>query len=163
MYKHIAKISLVASMVVGAGAAVAGQEEEPIYDENTRDCIDLRRVRRTEVIDDRNVLFYMAGSTVYHNILPRQCGGLARQDRFSYKTSIGRLCRIDYISVLYDDPVTGLREGNRCSLGVFHKITKEDAAAFKDDSGRGPAANPLPMPEPEEVDDQPEEDDPGSR
>ena len=92
----------------------------------------------------------MRGRTIYHNMLPRQCGALAREDRFSYQTSIGRLCRLDSIRVLYDDPF-GLRAGNRCSLGLFHKIDREDAEALKEGVGMSPEANPLPMPEPERV------------
>ncbi|MDP6992971.1 MAG: hypothetical protein QGF87_01335 [Woeseiaceae bacterium] len=126
------------------------EEEEPVFDENTVDCIQVRNIRRTDVLDDRNILFHMRGRTIYHNMLPRQCGGLAREDRFSYQTSIGRLCRLDSIRVLYDDPF-GLRAGNRCSLGLFRKIDREDAEALKEGVGMRPEANPLPMPEPERV------------
>jgi hypothetical protein len=156
MYKWI-KDLLVVALVTGMAVPVAAQEEEPAYDDNARDCINLRQIRRTEVVDDRNILFHMTGSVVYHNILPRQCGGLAREDRFSYQTSIGRLCRLDHIRVLYNDPF-GLREGNRCSLGMFHKITKEDAKAFTEEADRrGPEANPLPLPEPGEIGEQQDE------
>jgi hypothetical protein len=158
MYKHTSKLlisGILIAWTVAAGAQESepAQEDTPSIDENTERCIDLRRVRRTEVVDDRNILFYMNGDTVYHNILPRRCNGLAREDRFSYKTSIGRLCDLDTIAVLYND-MNGLREGNRCGLGLFHKITKEDAEAYKEAEKQGPAANPLPMPEPEEVDDE---------
>ena len=157
MHKHIRQfvaataLLLLAWPVLAQDPADEAPAEELVYDENTEDCISLRNVRRTEVVDDRNVLFYMRGSTVYHNILPRKCGGLAREDRFSYQTSVGRLCRLDHIRVLYNDAF-GLREGNRCSLGVFHKIDSEDAKAFKESVRNDvPAANPLPLPAPEEV------------
>ena len=149
MHKHV-KIILAAFLVAPWAVPATAQEEEPSYDENSRDCINLRLIRRTKVVDDRNILFYMNGDVVYHNILPRQCGGLARQDRFSYSTSIGRLCRLDTIRVLYDDPY-GLREGTACGLGLFHKITREDAAAFREESNKMPEARPLPLPEPEEI------------
>jgi hypothetical protein len=137
--------------VAGQEPEDSAQDEEPVYDENTAECITLRNVRRTEVLDDRNILFHMRGKTVYHNILPRSCGGLAREDRFSYQTSIGRLCRLDHIRVLYNDPF-GLREGNRCALGIFHKMDDEDAKALRDGmEDDAPVANPLPMPKPEEV------------
>ncbi len=152
MYKQIRKYSAI-GVALCIAIPVFAQDEDPVeddYDGEARTCIDLRSVRRTEVIDDRNVLFYMRGSTVYHNILPHQCGGLAREDRFSYTTSIGRLCSLDMIRVLYSDPF-GLREGNACQLGKFHKITREDAKAMKENPINEPAANPLPMPEPQEV------------
>ncbi len=149
MHKHIRKILLTGALFCCAPPLVA-QDEEPVFDADSRECIDLRQIRRTKVVDDRNILFYMRGNTVYHNILPRQCGGLSREERFSYETSIGRLCRLDMIRVLYDDPF-GLREGNTCGLGLFHKMTVEDADAFRKEAHQKPVANPLPMPEPEEV------------
>jgi hypothetical protein len=162
MYKHMKKI-LIAGLCTIAALPLAAQEEEPVSDPMARECVDLRQVRRTEVVDDRNILFYMRGNLVYHNILPRQCGGLAREDRFSYRVAASRLCRMDDIRVLYNDP-NGLREGNHCGLGLFHEITKEDAKAFKEDLQRRPEAAPLPMPEPQEVDDQDDESaDPESR
>ncbi len=158
-------LALALALSAPAGAqqpdAGASTEEEPVYDENTVECVPLRSIRRTEVLDDRNVLFYMRGTTVYHNILSRACGGLAREDRFSYETSMGRLCRMDYISVLYNDGF-GVRAGNRCSLGAFHKIDREDAEALREGLEGRPAANPLPLPTPQEVgeDEDAEEEEP---
>ena len=156
MYKHMNKL-LIAGLLIVWNMPAVSQEEEPVFTEESTNCIDLRRVRRTEVVDDKNILFHMNGNVVYHNILPRQCSGLAREDRFSYEVSIGRLCRLDSIAVLYDSGTGGLREGNRCGLGMFHKTTKEDAEAFKESLKRGPEAKPLPMPEPGEVDDENDE------
>ena len=133
-----------------ATAQNSDEDEELVFDKDTVDCIQVRNIRRTDVLDDRNILFHMRGRTIYHNMLPRQCGGLAREERFSYQTSIGRLCRLDSIRVLYDDPF-GLREGNRCALGLFHKIDREDAEAIKEGVDMRPEANPLPMPAPEKV------------
>ncbi|MGI9260894.1 MAG: hypothetical protein ACR2QR_02605 [Woeseiaceae bacterium] len=164
MHKQISKLAPL-GLTLGLFLSTSGiaqdeqesaADEEIVYDEFTVQCISLRQIRRTEVVDDRNILFYMSGQTVYHNRLPRLCGGLAREDRFSYQTNIGRLCRIDHIRVLYDDPF-GLREGNRCALGVFHKMDREGAKAIKEGAAQQPAANPLPMPKPEEVGDANEE------
>lgn len=152
MYKRISKFLWVVAIVstpVSTPTAVA-QDDEAGPGEGMRDCIRLRSVRRTEVIDDLNILFHISRSTVYHNILPRRCRGLAREDRFSYQSSIGQLCRQDMIRVLYNDPF-GLSEGNSCQLGAFHKITKEDGKALKEAVNNPPRSNPLPMPAPEEV------------
>ena len=156
MYKHMNKFLIAALVLTWAVPAVA-QEEEPVYTDESSQCIDVRRIRSTDIIDDKNILFHMTGNVVYHNILPRQCSGLAREDRFSYKVSINRLCRLDSIAVLYSSGPSGMREGNRCGLGLFHKITKEDAKAFKEHLKRGPEAAPLPMPEPGDVDDKNDE------
>jgi len=85
-------------------------------------------------VDDLNIIFYMIGSDTYHNILPRQCHGLKREGRFSYKTSTGSLCKQDTIRLL-----------------LFHPISKEDAAALIDGPIEPPQAKPVPLPEPEEI------------
>ena len=156
MYKHMNKL-LIAGLLIAWSMPAAAQEEEPVFTEESTECISLNRVRSTEIVDDKNILFHMSGNVVYHNILPRQCNGLAREDRFSYKVSINRLCRLDTIAVLYSSGTGGLREGNRCGLGLVHKITKEDAEAYKEQLERGPEAEPLQLPEPEEVDDKTDE------
>ena len=164
MHKRILKTLWVIAIVSTPMSAPPAVAQDDISDpgDGMRDCIRLRTVRRTEVIDDLNILFHMRGSTVYHNILPRLCKGLAREDRFSYKSSVGQLCRQDMIRVLYNDPF-GLREGNSCKLGAFHEITKEDALALKEAANQPPRSNPLPMPTPEEIstDDDETSEDPG--
>jgi len=149
MYKQI-RILLILVLAAGTTATVTAQEEEIIVDNKSVQCVSLRHVKRTEVIDDRNILFHMRGARVYHNILPRRCSGLKREDRFSYSSSVGRLCSTDSIRVLYHSG-RGLQEGNSCRLGLFHEITREDAKVFREEAARPPMANPLPMPEPEEV------------
>ncbi len=148
MNKQILTAATLSLLALPLTPAIA-QDEEPEFD-GGRNCIQLRMVRRTEVVDDRNILFYMPGSRVYHNILPRQCGGLKRQDRFSYVTHSGSLCNTDTIRVLYDDGL-GLREGNHCQLGLFHETTEEDARAIIEHTQEGPEAQPVPLPEPQEV------------
>ena len=144
-------VTMAAAM--GVTIPAVAQDEDPVIDEaddSTRKCISLRTVRSTDIVDDRNILFHMRGDIVYHNILPRKCNGLAREDRFSYRTTVGRLCSNDLINVLYDDTF-GMREGNACQLGVFYEMTREDAKAFKDAPEPEPQAEPLPMPAPQEV------------
>ncbi|MGI9204270.1 MAG: hypothetical protein ACR2Q3_09680 [Woeseiaceae bacterium] len=145
----ISFLSLVASMAMPALSALA-QDEEPERDDSTTSCISVRGIRSTDIIDDRNILFYMRGDVVYHNILSRRCPGLAREDRFSYRSTSSRLCDIDSINVLYRD-ARGMRPGAACGLGKFFKITREDAKALKEGPTEDPAPKPLPMPEPEEV------------
>jgi hypothetical protein len=152
MYKQIRKLSGTAVALCIVIPAMA-QEDEPIIDDvddDTRSCINMRTIRRTEVIDDRNILFHMRGQSVYHNILPRQCNGLARENRFSYSTTISSLCSLDSIRILYNGAF-GLQEGPGCQLGKFHKISREDAKALAETPVNEPTANPLPMPDPQEV------------
>ena len=36
-------------------------------------CISLTQLDRTDIIDDRNILFYMRGNEIYLNQLPHRC------------------------------------------------------------------------------------------
>ena len=163
MHKLIRNI-LLTSVALCVAIPALGQDDVPAaesteesdgekIDDLMRSCITLRSLRRTEIIDDRNILFRMRGRKIYHNILPSQCGGLEREDRFSYNSNLGRLCGGDMIRVLYSDSFStiGVREGVGCRLGAFHLITAEDAEALKEAPLRQPTNIPLPMPSPQEV------------
>ncbi len=162
----LTKIFCVASVASCMAIPALGQDEESTdvpegekVGDLMRSCITLRSLRRTQIIDDRNVLFRMRGRTVYHNILPQQCGGLAREDRFSYDAQFGRLCRGDVIRVLQNGAFgsRGMSEGRGCRLGAFHKITQEDAKALREGPSIQPTPSALPMPSPQEVGATPEE------
>ena len=117
--KFIPVISLSLAGLLLSGAVLADDVEET---EGER-CISLSRIDRTHVIDDQQVLFYMRGKDIYLNRLPRRCGGLASQGRFSYKTSMSQLCRMDMITVLQSGG-GGLMRGSTCGLGRFIPITE---------------------------------------
>ena len=65
----------------------------------------------------------MRGGKVYRNTLPYSCSGLVSEDRFSYRTSIGRLCNVDTIRVLHSYG-GNLEEGVGCGLGKFQPVEK---------------------------------------
>jgi len=119
-------------------------------DENAVNCIQTSRIRNTKVVDDSSILFYVSGTNAYHNILPRRCRGLLRENRFSYHVSGGRLCQLDSIRILYYGG-GGLQEGASCSLGYFHKVTEEDIELLLNREPAPPQPNPLPSAEPEEI------------
>jgi hypothetical protein len=147
LMRSVLLICLSVGLSPQIAAAADDEEEAP---ENAKRCISTRVIRNTSIIDDRNIIFHVNGKKAYHNVLPRQCSGLEREDRFSYHTSSGRLCDMDSIRILYESGF-GIREGNACSLGMFIPITDEDADALKNKEPEQPEAMPLPMPEPEEI------------
>jgi hypothetical protein len=83
------------------------------------DCLPLRTIRSTRVLSDRVIDFHGPGRRVYRNTLPQSCPGLGFEERFSYRTSIDRLCSVDTITVLGP---TGARAGATCGLGRFQEI-----------------------------------------
>ena len=83
-------------------------------------CIQTSNIRKTQVRDDSTIDFYMNGGKVYRNKLPNSCPQLGFEERFGYETSIGQLCNVDIIHVLYSGPPM---RGASCGLGQFQPIT----------------------------------------
>ncbi len=150
MHLSVLLFSLLSLLAVTPSLADEDVAVDEVDDINTKQCIRVRSLRSTKVIDDLNIIFFMVGSKTYHNILPRQCHGLAREERFSYETRSGNLCNLDTIRILYQGG-SGLQQGNACRLGLFHPISREDADALTEKSHEPPQAEPIPLPEPEEI------------
>ncbi len=122
-------------------------EEKP---EDARSCISLRALKRTEIVDDQTIFFFMSGQTVYLNLLPRACRGLSREQRFSYRVSGSRLCSHDRITILTQLGI-GLSDGRSCRLGYFQPIDKATVSEIKERSIQAPAAEPPAPPEPVDI------------
>lgn len=88
---------------------------------NPIDCVNLRQIRSTEIIDDSTIDFKMAGGKILRNKLPYRCPSLKSEDAFSYRTSLTQLCSIDTIRVLQSYGGR-LQEGTSCGLGKFQPI-----------------------------------------
>lgn len=99
-------------------APTALAQDEGAFDRTPQECITVSRIDSTEAVDDQNILFRMRGREVFRNHLPRKCPGLERENRIAYRTSVGRLCSIDTITVLEQFGV-GFRDGFTCRLGEF--------------------------------------------
>ena len=88
-------------------------------------CIQTSRIGETKVHDDFTIDFHMIDGTIYRNQLPNRCPSLGFEERFGYRTTTGRLCNVDVITVLYSDG----QRGPGCGLGTFLpvRINKPDA------------------------------------
>jgi len=115
------------------------EDEDTVYpvDESvpSQKCIRPRLIRATEVIDDRNILFYLRGKQVFRNVLPRRCRGLERGGAFSYNSRYGRLCSVDSINVLGPTGY-GLEDGRLCGLGVFYPMNEAEVKAIRLEAAR---------------------------
>ncbi len=151
MTKQIHTLILLACLLI-LSAGMPSMADE-VMDENAQRCISTRTLTSTRIVDDLNILFFRSGKTVYHNILPKQCKGLARYGQFTYGTLAGSICERDTIRVI--DNQSGL-PGRVCTLGYFHKITDEDIPAIYERRYR--IVEPQPVP-PAEVEDVTEETD----
>lgn len=147
-----------APLMVLVASVASGQQEQgedvATFDRTPQSCITVSRIDRTEVIDDRTVIFHMRGRDAYRNYLPRRCPNLARNNRFMYEVRGSQLCDIDTITVL-EQFGTRLDRGFTCQLGEFHPITAEDIEELKrvvEGGGDGVESQAVELPEGEAED-----------
>ena len=103
---------------------------------DSKRCININRIDRTEVLNDRTIVFYLRGGEIYVNRLPHRCPGLRSRDTFMYKNTTNSLCNVDTIRVM--DSIGGtLRPGVGCGLGEFHPVSEITVEQLKavDDKG----------------------------
>jgi hypothetical protein len=117
-----AGLCVVCSLALGGVRAQSGS--------SIVDCIPLQRVDRTEVLDDRSIVFHMRGREAFLNQLERDCPGLNREKRFMYEVRGAQLCNVDTISVLEDWGV-GVARGFTCPLGPFQKVSEDVLADLR--------------------------------
>jgi len=130
-FKTPAILTLAAfGLVMLPGSASAGPKERRAAMKaqykptgETVDCVQIRNIQNTRVLDDRTIDFVMNNRQVYRNTLPNSCPSLAFEERFMYKTSLSQLCSVDIITVLQQWG-GGLAPGASCGLGKFEKTTK---------------------------------------
>jgi hypothetical protein len=128
----VARDSAAAEEAAAAAARAAEDAKADDFDRTPKDCITLSNIKDTAIVDDSTILFYMRGSgkVTYRNSLPLTCPNLAHENRFSYKTTMNRLCHTDLITVLEQFGV-GLRDGFTCRLGMFYPIPFEEAELLR--------------------------------
>jgi len=139
MVRSLTRAALAAglfSLLPASGALAQGDDEDDAFDRTPQDCITVSRIDQTEALDDQNILFRMRGDQVFRNHLPRRCPGLERENRIAYRTTAGRLCSIDTITVLEQFGV-GFRDGFTCRLGEFVPLSPAEVEELEAiDEGR---------------------------
>jgi hypothetical protein len=156
----LTSIGVVTVVLLLHASSPRAQGEEEIdfdFDRTPKKCITTSRIRDTDIIDDRTIIFRMRGNReVYRNYLPRECPGLERSDRFSHRTMNGQLCNIDTITVL-EQFAGRINESFTCRLGEFIPITREEAEELElekeGQSGRRRAISSEPAELPDSAED----------
>lgn len=109
------------------------QEGQGAQEEPPGNCVRVRQIWRTRVLDDERVLLLMRGGPDLVMHLKHRCPQLAFHDFFSYEARLGQLCvQIDHI-------VT--RAGFHCGIERFSVYQPEPAPAEQDDGDSGAAAS----------------------
>ena len=85
-------------------------------------CVTVRSIRSTSVIDDRTIHFVMNGrDRMFRNELPFACTGLGFSRSFAHNSRTSQLCRVDTITV-----IQGGNRGMTCALGQFQPMVPVD-------------------------------------
>ncbi|HEX5048084.1 MAG TPA: DUF6491 family protein [Gammaproteobacteria bacterium] len=116
-------LTLVAATAVIAPLTVqADDKKNEDFDRAPVDCIIVKNIDRTDIIDDRTIVFVMRGKKkIYVNNLPSNCPNLESSDRFGYAVTSSRLCKVDLIQAL---PRVGIPIP--CRIGEFVPISTEE-------------------------------------
>ena len=114
------------TLVANAGLVLAQDmpDEKPVH------CLNLKRIKETEVLSDSHILFRMVDGKNFVNVLNHSCPGLRKDKTIMYRTSIGQLCDLDIVTVL-DDIGFGFMPGASCGLGNFRPIDDEGLEDMK--------------------------------
>lgn len=105
------------------------ESEDP--DTYTERCLVTRNIRTHRVLDAQHLLFEMRGGELYLVQFPRRCFGLRRGDPISYRTSSGRLCKLDDIRPL-EYRGRGLEAGVPCYIPGFQQVTADQVEYLKE-------------------------------
>jgi len=136
MNKKLLYIGLVVAAISG-GSSVADEKKQTRGEERLakieekyqptgkiRHCVSLRSLRDSRIIDEQTIFFHGRGKRAYMNRLPHRCPRLAVEERFSYQTTTGQLCRAEIITVI--DSMGSA--WSSCSLGKFEEWEKKPKA-----------------------------------
>ena len=121
------------ALIIAASVAVAGSGLAAVYAKDrkpapevraigeAKNCVNLRSIQSTNVVDNQTIDFKMNGGKTLRNVLPYSCPSLKFQEAFSYRTSLNQLCSVDIIRVL-NNYGGRLSEGAACGLGKFQQV-----------------------------------------
>lgn len=126
--RHTACAALAA---VAMGAPAAGQQGDAALavEEAAREarlCLDQPTIRRTRVLDNRNIVFITRRNEIYANRLPEECPSLGRGSLVSYPIEQRRLCAGGSFQVLWETTPNNYMPAFVCQLGYFVPITESE-------------------------------------
>ena len=113
-------------IVIGLGLTTTTQPATATNHENTeqeQQCISLQRIDQTPIIDNKTILVDLRGGGYKRIDIRNRCPGLKSEGRYTYSTSISKLCKQDALTVLSSD-------GSPIGTCLIEKIVSiEDAEA----------------------------------
>lgn len=123
----------------GPAASQSGTDGQEDASASTETCLEQPSIRRTKVLNGRNILFMTKSGQSYNNPLPRECPSLKRGSIVNYGVVSGRICAGNTFQVLWQMGMD-LVPTFLCQLGTFVPVTEaevEDLMAVTDASPEG--------------------------
>jgi hypothetical protein len=94
-------------------------------------------IKRTKILNDRNIVFVARDGTIYNNQLPRRCPSLKRNTLVNYPVEHGRMCAGDNFQLMWEASPRNYVPAFVCQLGLFVPITEselEDLTAITEEN-----------------------------
>ena len=118
-----------ATLLAGVSSSVGAQHaEETLEAEDApraaASCLRHPTIRRTRVLNDRNIVFITRDHAIYNNHLPSECPSLRRGSMVHYPIENGRLCAGGNFQVLWERLPGNYIPTFACKLGYFVPITE---------------------------------------
>ena len=92
-------------------------------------CLNHSMIKRTKVLNDRNILFVTRDDVSYNNQLPRQCPSLGRGTLVNYQIENRRLCNGSAFTILWQVG-TSYVPTFICRLGMFLPVSEDEVAVL---------------------------------
>ena len=95
-------------------------------------CLNTRRIRRTQVLDEQHVLIEVGRDEYYLVQFKHRCPMLRRGEPVIYEPTGNRLCEMDALRGVLDQGLGDLRPGPRCNIPAFQSMTEAQVAQLKE-------------------------------
>jgi hypothetical protein len=116
--------ALALAAALHAAACAQDDEQESDAPRAAQACLNQPTIRRTRILNDRNIVFMTRDGQIYNNQLPRQCPSLRRGSLVSYPIEQSRLCAGNSFQVMWETSARNYAPAFICQLGQFLPITQ---------------------------------------
>jgi hypothetical protein len=123
------KTHLIAALAISMPLTSALAEDKPAKELEKYNrtgqyetCLTVNRIRETQILNNKQILFKMNGDETYL-AEPKSCPGLSRGLALSYDATINQLCNITTITLL--DASSPVPSRGSCGIERFEKLEKK--------------------------------------
>ena len=149
---NASSLAIVCALSALFSAVAARAAESPTApSEAAPTCIRLNKIRSTEVIDRKHILFRLRGGDMYVNKLPNACPGLRIRGSFiTQSKGSPEVCDLGLITPLVKigpgtggNSIAGLMPFGNCALGKFEWVAKPDVEMLRAELKEAQQEEPL--------------------